>query len=448
MDIIPFSNDNYFLETYFFKIKEKSRVIYWIIITAILSLIISLPFIYVDISIQARGFFQSNLEKQTIYSPVSGKIIFSSIKTGSKVRKGDTLLIIDSEAIRANKIATGQRILENNLAMLDLKVLITIEPERINLPEISLNTPRYISEYDDVRRQYLIQSQKVKKAEDDFKRNDYLYNQALIPLVEYEASRYLYNSEKENLRRVLSSRIISWQYDLNQRKIDSIRLMAEYCHYAEELDNRIITSPVSGEIIFSSDFQEMSMISINQKIIELSPEGELLANILIKPSDIGFIHEGQAVKIQVDAFNYNEWGMLNGEIIDISDDIIMGENSYAFFRVRCRLLNNTLTLKNGYKATMKKGMSINTRILITRRSLFNLLFDRIHKWLNPYQNKKTNYPYETHMFFQTQTGMKIILKTYPQPTCRGLNHECSLKSPVRGFRGQYKKEGFFDNSTG
>ena len=45
------------------------------------------------------------------------------------------------------------------------------------------------------------------------------------------------------------------------------------------------------------------------------------------------------------------------------------------------------------------------------------------------------------MIFQSQTEMKIILKTTPQPPCRGLDLY-SLKSPVRGFRGKCKKEGF------
>jgi len=44
---------------------------------------------------------------------------------------------------------------------------------------------------------------------------------------------------------------------------------------------------------------------------------------LFKPADIGLLHENQQVRIQVDAFNYNEWGMLEGRIIDISDDMIV-----------------------------------------------------------------------------------------------------------------------------
>jgi hypothetical protein len=111
-----------------------------------------------------------------------------------------------------------------------------------------------------------------------------------------------------------------------------------------------------------------------------------VATCFVKPADIGLIHENQQVRIQVDAFNYNEWGMLQGEIVDISDDMIVENGSMAFFRVKCIPDKTFLSLKNGHKAFIKKSMSLNTRIVVIRRSLFNLLFDRVDKWFNPYNN--------------------------------------------------------------
>jgi HlyD family secretion protein len=76
--------------------------------------------------------------------------------------------------------------------------------------------------------------------------------------------------------------------------------------------------------------------------------------------------------------------MLQGEIIDISDDMILENGSVAYFRVKCKPEKTFLSLKNGYKADIKKGMSLSTRIVVIRRSLFHLLFDKADKWFNPY----------------------------------------------------------------
>jgi len=168
------------------------------------------------------------------------------------------------------------------------------------------------------------------------------------------------------------------------RKNDSVRLLADLKQCLEELTNRIVIAPTSGEIIQSSDILPGSIVTPGQKIAEISPEGELIATCFVKPADIGLIHEKQKVKIQVDAFNFNEWGMLQGNIIDISDDMILENGSAAYFRVKCKPEKKFLSLKNGYKAEIKKGMSLNIRILVTRRSLYHLLFDKADKWFNPY----------------------------------------------------------------
>jgi HlyD family secretion protein len=172
------------------------------------------------------------------------------------------------------------------------------------------------------------------------------------------------------------------------RRNDSIKLVADLKQYSEDLRNRIIFAPTAGEIIQSSDIQIGSIVSAGQKIAEISPEGELVATCFVKPAQIGLIHEKQKVKIQVDAFNYNEWGILQGDIIDISDDMIVENGSDAYFRVKCKPEKTFLSLKNGYKAEIKKGMSLNTRILIIRRSLYHLLFDKADKWFNPYTYSK------------------------------------------------------------
>jgi hypothetical protein len=168
------------------------------------------------------------------------------------------------------------------------------------------------------------------------------------------------------------------------RKNDSVKLLAELKQCLVELTDRIVIAPTDGEIIQSSDILPGSIVTPGQKVAEISPDGELIATCFVKPADIGLIHENQKVKIQVDAFNFNEWGMLHGDIIDISDDMILENGSAAYFRVKCKPEKEFLSLKNGYKAEIKKGMSLNTRILVTRRSLYHLLFDKADKWFNPY----------------------------------------------------------------
>ena len=384
MELIPFSISEYCLETYLIRITTRSRIIYWIIIVMILVAIAILPFIYVDVSVQARGFFQSDIEKQVVYIPLQGKIIYTSIHNGGSVNKGDTLLIIDTESIMARHASLVQSIAENESSMLDLEKLSNIYSLEDQPVENGLITQRYKAEFANFINQRSIQFQKCEKKKSEHTRNEILYHQEIIPKSEYENSLFMLNSEKDNLNQILISQKSLWQNDLTLRKNDSVRLLADLKQCLEELTNRIVIAPTSGEIIQSSDILPGSIVTPGQKIAEISPEGELIATCFVKPADIGLIHEKQKVKIQVDAFNFNEWGMLQGNIIDISDDMILENGSAAYFRVKCKPEKKFLSLKNGYKAEIKKGMSLNIRILVTRRSLYHLLFDKADKWFNPY----------------------------------------------------------------
>ena len=388
MDPIPFSISEYSLETYLISISGRSRILYWIIIGMIISGIAILPFIYVDVSVQARGYFQSDIEKQIVFTPYQGKIIFTSIRNGEDIKKGDTLLVFDTESIRAQQASLIQRIGENNASIMDLEALTKHYSIADRSVQSGVITERYKAEFANFRNQQTIQFQKYQKKKTEHERNKVLYNQQIIPKSDFENSLFLLTTEKDNLEQILLSQESIWQSDLTLRRNDSIKLVADLKQYSEDLRNRIIFAPTAGEIIQSSDIQIGSIVSAGQKIAEISPEGELVATCFVKPAEIGLIHEKQKVKIQVDAFNYNEWGILQGDIIDISDDMIVENGSDAYFRVKCKPEKTFLSLKNGYKAEIKKGMSLNTRILIIRRSLYHLLFDKADKWFNPYTYSK------------------------------------------------------------
>jgi len=387
MELIPFSISEFTIEAYLIKVTTRSRIIYWLIIGMILSGIAVLPLVYVDVTVQARGYFQSEIEKQMVYTPFQGRISSISLHNGESVSLGDTLFIIETESIKAQQSSIIHSLAENDSSIADLDKLTKINAWGEKGQHLVLITQRYKAEYENVRKQQNIQFQKYQKKKAENDRNEILYRQQLIPKIDYENSVFLVNSEKENLDQILVSQRSLWQSDLTARRNESVKLHADLKQYSEELTNRIVLATTDGEIIQSSDIQMGSMVSAGQKMAEISPKGDLIATCFVKPSDIGMIHEKQEVKIQVDAFNYNEWGMLKGEIIDISDDMLVENGSQAFFRVKCKPERTSLSLKNGVKADIKKGMSLNTRIIIIRRSLFHLLFDKSDSWFNPYNFK-------------------------------------------------------------
>jgi membrane fusion protein, peptide pheromone/bacteriocin exporter len=108
----------------------------------------------------------------------------------------------------------------------------------------------------------------------------------------------------------------------------------------------------------------------------------LIAEIYASPNDIGFLKVGMRTRMHVSAFHYHQWGLLEGVVKDISNDVML-VNNQPVFKVRCSLKQDFLTLKSGYVGKLKKGMTVQARFLVAERTLWQLLFDKADDWLNP-----------------------------------------------------------------
>ena len=87
------------IESYTYQHITNTQKIYWIVLTSIGLSIISLPFIYIDISIPNKGIIRPMIEKIEIKSTISEKVDSIYIKEGEKIQKGDTILCFCTKKI-------------------------------------------------------------------------------------------------------------------------------------------------------------------------------------------------------------------------------------------------------------------------------------------------------------------------------------------------------------
>lgn len=374
------------IESYLHGITSKSKSILWIIIIAIIAILVILPLIYVDVTVQTSGLIQASIEKQPIISSLSGKIIYTNLRNDSQVLAGDTLLVLDTLPIKSSIRALEYNMKEDQLFIKDLDTLIKLDFNRKLKYKNFVKTPKYCKEVDEFVRQLSISRRKIEELKEEHDRNTLLYKQKVIAEVDYEASRYNLNNEQLHYNQVMSQQISDWQSTLTNLKEETQKIEADLNNSYAELSEHFITSPLKGTIQQSNELQVGNSVYPNQSIAEISPDCELIAICFVRPEDIGYIKVNQQVKLQVSAFNYNQWGFLPAKIDEISDDILMENGDKAYFRVKCSLSENYLSLKNGYKGYIKKGMTISSRIIVTQRSLYDLLFDKADNWFNPYSN--------------------------------------------------------------
>ena len=229
----------------------------------------------------------------------------------------------------------------------------------------------------------------IQQTEIEHKRHKILFDKNLISQQEYEGYYYAHKNRIEELASLKYNQISTWQADLNKYKNQHAEYQLDFKEQIKTKSLYVVISPIDGTleqfrgVYPGSTLQEGSIIAI------ISPHAELFAECYIQPNDIGFIHLGMKVNLQVSAFNYNEWGMLHGTVEHISSDYIQDEQNNTFFKVRCRIdTQHLIYKKTNRKGYIKKGMAINAHFIITKRSLFDLLYQSIDEWINPTQYKK------------------------------------------------------------
>ncbi len=196
---------------------------------------------------------------------------------------------------------------------------------------------------------------------------------------------------------VISSKLIQfekqyrsrWQIDLTRYENKLLELKSQKEQVFKSLSENIVSAPLSGTIINVNGIQKAGFVIAGQKLAEISPDsGGLLAECYVSPSDIGYIRFGNLTKFQIDAFHYNQWGCITGNVEKVGSDLEWVQGRPVFV-IQCRLNEKVLRLKNGKEGKLKKGMILQAQFFLSRRSLWELLFDKIDDWLGPSQHKNT-----------------------------------------------------------
>jgi len=385
MNIFPKEIIENTTQTYIPKNSANSKIIYGVILTALVISIMALPFINVKIYSSARGIIKSDKERVKILSINSGKVLFSNIKNNKYVERGDILLIVENNVLDDQIALTEYESQKLRIQIEDLTYLVSNK----YLKQSEIRSPKYQKEYIQYREKLSEYNTRIKKLKIDHDRNHKLFLKGVIARVKYENIKLDYDLALNSKNQYNKQQLNTWQATLTQLEGSLRQVENRNSQYIKSKKDYIITAPISGTLINSSGIQKGSIISSGMPVMEISPDSDLLAECYISPKDIGLINDAKPINFQIDAYNYNQWGHANGRIIEISKDIEI-INDQPIFKVRCLIKEKYLELKSGAKGKISKGMTLNARFELAERSLYQLLYDNVDNWINPGTKKDIN----------------------------------------------------------
>lgn len=370
------------IESYLPRVAVKSQWIYAITILAVILTLFSLPFLYIDISIPSNGNLRTKNEKTELRSLVNGVIQNAFVNENQSVKKGEILYEINSQELSAKSQLNTDQQAERTSFIKDLEKLIHLN--KVSLYDnhtfgTSLYAQQFFS-FQSKMQENLFHQQKIKKELDADRK---LFKEKVIAMREFDAKEFEHTQLVAQYESTFRQQIGQWQSDLTSQHTVLQQLLSEAKQLEEQRKNFTIKAPVTGTVQQISGKYIGSFIQSGETLGTISPDDSLLiAECYVSPQNIGLIKKGQQVLFRIDAFNYNEWGMIKGEVTDIAHDFTV-INDLPVFKVKCALLQKKIQLKNGYAVSLSKGLSFHAEFVITRRSLYQLIYDKADDWLNP-----------------------------------------------------------------
>jgi membrane fusion protein len=199
-----------------------------------------------------------------------------------------------------------------------------------------------------------------------------------------------YSTKLEFEQRLLSveqnqvSDKIALQEELNTLESNLQRITQEIRRF-EGASVYLIKSPIDG-IVHNLQATNGETISGNMPLLQITPLNNPLKAVLYVPSNhAGFIKNKQLVKLKLNAFPYQKFGMSNAQVSYVSQQILLPHQvkrlpmqlTEPVFLIYA-ILDNQQINANRNKGELKAGMLFQADITLSNRSLLEWLLSPIY----------------------------------------------------------------------
>ena len=324
--------------------------------------------------------------EQVIASLEGGILRELKVREGEAVVAGQPLALLDPTRVEAQQNEGRLK----RLAMLATVVRLQAEAggRPLAFPESLAVVPQVTQSETD---SYNARKRALNEAVASNQSNQRLLEREMAMAAGLAAKGLMSEVEVMRLRRQVNDLNLSTQERINRFRQDAsaelVRVQTELAMLGEQqvvrddiLKRTVLTSPVRGLVKNIRMNTLGGVVTAGAPVMEIVPvDDQVLVELRISPSDIGFIKVGQPVEIKLSAYDYTVYGSLHGQVDTVSPDALGDPNNPAplggnatWYRALVRA--DATTLKAGGKPlTVLPGMTGTAEIRTGRRSVLSFI---------------------------------------------------------------------------
>ncbi|MCW2480975.1 HlyD family type I secretion periplasmic adaptor subunit [Candidatus Symbiopectobacterium sp. NZEC135] len=167
-----------------------------------------------------------------------------------------------------------------------------------------------------------------------------------------------------------------------EREHDNHVLISQLKQVDAQIAQYTLRSPVEG-IVDSLAFRDAGgAVEPPQELLKIVPvDSELVAEVLIKNQDVGFLRVGQTVTVKIDTFDFTRYGWVDGTLQNIAADATEDKDRGLVYRAVIALKNRSLRV-GPEEWQLEPGMQVTAEIKTGKRTFLSYFLSPAMEALN------------------------------------------------------------------
>lgn len=160
-----------------------------------------------------------------------------------------------------------------------------------------------------------------------------------------------------------------------KRKEEQATIDGQLAQAQKQRERETIKAPFDGTVYNVKATK--GPVQSGEELLSILPKDEnVVLEVKILNRDIGFIHEHMPVKVKLATFPYQEFGIVEGEVIKVSPNAIVEKDVGLVFPTRIQLKKRAIDVR-GQTVDFTPGMAATAEIVTRKKSILDFLIEPI-----------------------------------------------------------------------
>ncbi len=187
-----------------------------------------------------------------------------------------------------------------------------------------------------------------------------------------------------NINQRLAAQKAEFEKRLLTELADIENQITAYNQEMVKADKRVnlqsLRAPVSGTVHQLAIHTVGGVVTPAQELMHIIPlDDPVEVEAWLPNKDIGFIHEGQQTEIKVETFPFTKYGLVHGEILNVSNDAVPDEKMGLVYAMRVSMDKTTMQVKDK-TVNLSPGMAVTVEANLGKRRLIEFLLSPLLRY--------------------------------------------------------------------